>query len=278
MIEAISFLSTNPWSHTLVLWSIHGNEVCWSIAIDWVIDQIRNWSIQIISGQVTFLPRANRKAYDNWTREIIYNLNRAFGPREIISEEHRVAKIIEGYINQATFILDLHSIHEGDGAFAFQESPIEVAKSFIAWLPVPRILLDWEKLYRETADMDTIAYATSRWTPWVTVECGNHKDQNSIKVAEESINYALSFFWHTTDIRKDSVIKTKSFVRVKEIVYRPEGARFCKSWKNFDPIQEWELIGTSSQWNHIAPYDGVIIIPKSIWDTWDEWYYLGTIK
>ncbi len=278
MIECVSFSSTNPWTHSLILWSVHGNEVCWSIAIDRVVSKLKDWIIQLNSGQITFLPRANRRAYDNWTREVKYNLNRVFGSREALSEEHRVAKLIESYIDQASFVLDLHSIHEGDRAFVFQESPIEIAKSFIAWLPVPHVLLDWEKLYGETADMDTIAYATSRWIPWVTVECGNHTDPNSIKVAEESIDYALGFFWHVTDTRKDSVVKTKSIVRAKEIVYRPERARFCKNWKNFDPIQQWELIWTSSQWKHIAPYDGVIIIPKPIGDAWDEWYYLGIIK
>lgn len=277
MIEVISFSSTNPGSHTLVLWSIHGNEVCWSIAIDRTIEKVRKWEIQITSGQVTFLPRANRDAYDAWVREIEYNLNRLFWPREVLTKEHQVAKLIERYIQQASFVLDLHSIHEGEWAFAFQESPFNIAEKFIAWLPVPHVLLEWEKLYWETTDMDTVAYATTQWIPWVTVECGNHTDPKSIKVAEELISHALRFFGHTK-ITEDMPEKGKSFVRAREIIYRPNGARFSKDWKNFDIIRKGEIIWISDQWNHYAPYDGVIIIPKPHGTVRDEWYYLGTIS
>lgn len=277
MIETVSFSSTNPWKHTLILWSIHGNEVCGSIAIDRVAERIRSWSTRIISGQVTFLPRANRKAYDKWVREIEYNLNRLFGPRKALSEEHQITKLIEGYINNATFVLDLHSIHEGEGAFAFQESPIEVAKEVIAWLPVSYFLLDWERLYGETTAMDTIAYATSRWIPWVTVECGNHTDPKSIEIAEESINHTLAFLGHVDPATRDYHYETrKLYVKAKEIIYRPAGAKFTKDWKNFDVIRKWEVLWTADEWEYTAPYDGMIIIPKPVGKKWDEWYYLGT--
>lgn len=277
MIEVTSFSSTNPGAHTLILWSIHGNEVCGSIAIDKIIEKIRSWAIQITSGQITFLPRANRDAYVKNVREIEHNLNRIFWPQEVISKEHQVAKLIEKYIQQANFVLDLHSIHEWEDAFAFLESSINPAKEFIIWVPVPHVLLDWENLYWTTSNIDTIAYATTQGIPWVTIECGNHTDPKSIEVAENVIDYTLSFFGHNQTSKRKVSEKKKKFIRAKEIIYRPSNAKFSQAWKNFDQVKMWETIGFSDNWIHTAPYDGVIIIPKPEWAIWDEWYYLGRI-
>ena len=204
------------------------------------------------------------------------NLNRIFWKRESESDEHRVAKLIEFYIQRTNFVLDLHSTHTPDKPFVFLESPHIEAKQFIESSPFTNILLDWEQLYWQTNDMDTIAYATSQGIPGVTIECGQHRDPLSIENATSAIQHTLCYFGHIPD--KLSIMGWKNlekrYVSVKEIVYRPEKARFVRAWSNFDKIQEWDLIWESVQWEYRAPYDGYIIIPKPEWTPWEEWYYL----
>lgn len=275
MIEAHTFVSPDEWKRLLVLGSVHGDEVCGTQAIEQTVSNILAGDMNIRSGSVTFIPRANLDAYRTGTRFVQYNLNRLFGPRPVDSREHQIAKSIEPYIREADFLLDLHSLHEWDDPFVFLESPVPQAREFVENVHIPHVVVGWETLYANTSDMDTVAYATSVGVPGVTVECWQHKDPNSVIHAVRAITTALQMCWNipfTISTRPEKV-----FVRACEIVYRPEGANFTRQWKNFDVVRAGELIGTSlgGAVSHYAPYDGYILIPKPTGVAWEEWYYLG---
>lgn len=277
-MECIQFWSSNPGRNTLVLGSVHGNEVCWSLAIDSCIKLMRNNVLPIVSGSVTFLPRANRYAYFAGKRFIDIDLNRLFGNNEIFTREHKVAQIIKAYISQADFVLDLHSIHAGDTPFVFLESTHPDAWGFVERAPLPYVLTGWEKLYKDQWTLDTIAYAESLGIPWVTVECGLHTSASSVQVAENMIQYALQNFWHIEG-KVSSWVNDKKYIRVAQIVRRPLWAKFTKDWENFDHVRENTVIGISHDGSTtVAPYEWKIIIPNPNGIPWDEWFYFWRVQ
>lgn len=178
----------------MILGSIHGNEKCGTIAIDDAIKNFQNGKWKLKKGKITFIPRANREAYDADVRQIDYNLNRIFGAREILSTEHAVAKNLEKYIENADFVVDLHSVHSGDTPFVFLDSDDKNAKNFCENLSLPCIMTGWNEIYADQHEKDTISFAISRGVQGVTIECGSHKNDESNEVAKKIIAETLEFF------------------------------------------------------------------------------------
>lgn len=194
MIEITRFSALEDGPHILIIGSIHGDEKCGTIAIEDAIEKFHNETWKTKNGTITFLPRANYEAFRQNTRQIAYNLNRIFGEREIISTEHKVAKKIEKYILEADYVIDLHSVYTGDTPFVFLESEDETMKNFAKKISVPYIMTGWDKIYAETTDVDTVTFANQNGIPGVTIECGSHKTDESIRVAKAIIHEALEFF------------------------------------------------------------------------------------
>lgn len=236
MIETISFESTNSGPHILMLGSIHGDEKCGTVAIDDAISKFRSGEWEILAGKITFLPRANLAAYNADKRFIEYNLNRIFGPREIISEEHKVAKMIEKHIQDADYLIDFHSVYSGDTPFVFIETPDETMRNLTKKISVPYIMTGWDKIYEATDDVDTVTFSNSVGTPGITVECGSHKTEESIIVAKTVLRESLEFFGIIASKNLQKSHENKDFIEVKELFRRPENAEFVKNWKNFDKI------------------------------------------
>ena len=119
MIEVTCFESVHSWPNILILGSIHGDEKCGSVAIDEAIQNFQSGKWALKKWKITFIPRANRAAYDRDVRQVEYNLNRIFDSHQNISKEHQIAKLLEKHIENADYVIDLHSVYFWGYAFCF---------------------------------------------------------------------------------------------------------------------------------------------------------------
>ena len=143
MIEVTCFESVHSWPNILILGSIHGDEKCGSVAIDEAIQNFQSGKWALKKWKITFIPRANRAAYDRDVRQVEYNLNRIFDSHQNISKEHQIAKLLEKHIENADYVIDLHSVYSGDTPFVFLDSDGEVMKNLWASLSLPYMITGW---------------------------------------------------------------------------------------------------------------------------------------
>ena len=218
MIEVTCFESVHSWPNILILGSIHGDEKCGSVAIDEAIQNFQSGKWALKKWKITFIPRANRAAYDRDVRQVEYNLNRIFDSHQNISKEHQIAKLLEKHIENADYVIDLHSVYSGDTPFVFLDSDGEVMKNLCASLSLPYIMTGWNEIYGWSQEKDTISFAISRGKDGITIECGSHKNSESNEVAKRSVREVLEFFEMIDTEKREKILQ--KFVKVEKLFRR----------------------------------------------------------
>ena len=199
MINTITFDSGAPGTHLLVLGAVHGNEVAGPNAIFKIIDDIQTYKIHLKTGRITFVPICNLQAYDQDVRQIEENLNRIIKyHKNPTTYEQKLANEIVPLIEQCDALLDLHSTHcPGDVPFVFCDYPTPENMKMINALDVNYVLLGWPQIYVGCSDISD--YSTERCAfechkAGITLECGYHKESDSVTVAYNAIMNLLTVF------------------------------------------------------------------------------------
>lgn len=279
MINTLTFDSGMPGTHLLVLGAIHGNEVAGPNAIFKIIDDIQTYKIHLKTGRITFVPICNLKAYDQDVRQIDENLNRIIKHHENpITYEQKLANEIVPLIAQCDALLDLHSTHcPGDVPFVFCDYPTQENMKMIDALDVQYVLLGWPQIYTGCSDISD--YSTERCAfechkAGITLECGYHKENDSVIVAYRSIVNLLNMFGM---IEGDSLInQDKTPIRLTEYVVKKKNGRLCQNYKHLDSVTQGQKIAEYDDGEILtAPQDGYILLPNNMADIGTEWYYLG---
>lgn len=271
-IETYAYNSNQPWLHLIVFWAIHWNETCWTNAINKVIEKINSNKLKLYTWKITLIPVCNPKAYKHKKRYIDKNLNRVFrktkNPK--FYEEIIANKIID-HFDEADVLLDIHSSHSKDWPFTFFDFNNELNLKLVKSLKLKNIITWWQKAYKNT--FDTQKYWNKYNKYWVTIECWNHDDPNSIKIAENAIYNIMKTLkiikW------KHSELKNYNYINLEKIIVKKFDWYFPKNWKNLDKVNKWEIIWVYNNWkNIIMPYDWYILLPYSDAKIWEEWFYL----
>ena len=103
----------------LVLGAVHGNETCGPRAIERVMADFDSEKLQLVRGNVTFVPITNPLAYQRGQRIGERNLNRNLRvTTEPKDYEDRIANALCPLIGQHDAVLDLHSFQSPGEPFA----------------------------------------------------------------------------------------------------------------------------------------------------------------
>ena len=272
-----SFDSGIPGKHILILWSIHGDEVCGSIAIEQLRESIVQWKITLMSWKITCVPYANYQAYTEQKRQISHNLNRIFW-QNITWGIYDTARYIESLILQSDFVLDLHSFSAWKEGFVFNDYNTPEVNKTVQSIPIKYVMTGWTDLYIWQQELDTVGFAKKNNISGITIECGQNKDPNSIEVAYSSILSVLESL-HIRKKIENPVNIEQVWISVDIIIHKKDGYVFTKDWQNFDPIQKNETIGTHpiTQESIRSSYDGIMIMPNASVENGWEWCYLWKI-
>ena len=279
MFKAYSFESNLKGPHILILGAVHGNEIAGTIAGQKLIDLFETEKLTLKKGKLTIIPVVNELAQKMDTRFVDENLNRVikFHPTPS-SHEQKIANQLISYIDTADILLDLHSTHcEEDEAFAFIDYPTQENLDFLNFVPVHTALAGWPEIYKQNTDIDNFSteeYAHQKGVSALTVECGYHKAEKAIQLAEKTILNTLNHFGviegNTPSPCNKKIITLSSFI-IKE----KEGS-LQKNFKHLDKITKNEIIATYNTGEKLtSPFDGVIIMPNHGAGLGAEWYYLG---
>lgn len=282
-IEKYAFDSGLAGRHLLVFGAIHGDEVCGPAAIRNVIADIESGALTIITGRVTFVPVANKKAFENRTRLIEADLNRVF-QKTAAPDSHEAALANElcALADTADFLLDLHSSTAPGPINAFIDYPTKENTAFVQALGAEYEIFDWPAAY-EAKGAELLSHTTERYMHEIgksgtTFECGQHADPAAVPVGERTIRRALAHLGIVEPI--DELLPQATRVIMQEVVLCENNDDVLLApWKHLQKIPAGTCIARRQSGEEICvTVPSIIIFPYAAAEKGDEWFYLGTEK
>ena len=276
------FDSGLPGRHVLVTALVHGNEVCGA----WALKGLLEAGVRPRQGLLT-LAFCNLAAFDRFdpanhdaSRFVDEDLNRQWSPDRIAAGgtlERRRAAALRPFVEQADWLLDLHSMHEPGAPLALvgvQPQNLELARQLAA----PEYIVvdaghqdgvrmrDFGRFGQSTASHDTGARS-------VLVECGFHGDPASRTVAQDqcvrflqasgcvdaATLQALLPGWRQPDAPRQWVLEVTG-----PVVARSAAFRFTEPFQGLECIaRAGTVIGDNDGEPVATPYDDCVLVMPS---------------
>lgn len=305
--KSVNYTGLGKGPRVIIMGATHGNEICGTIAIRRVMEELDSGKLLISAGSVTFVPIVNPLAYALGTRSGDRNLNRDLFPKENPQDfEDQVANWLCPLLAQHDVLLDLHSFNaanaepfvmvgplDNDGPL----QPFKHAQKERAWarrLGVRRFVDGWLATYGEgvqrrsrgdAAELETVLrygvgtteYMRSTGGYALTLECGQHADPAAPEVAYRAIMNTLAFLKLIDAPEPQPVpleeMEALSMVAVHDKLHADD--RFVRQWASFDPVSEGEQIGVRADGTPVvAEFNGRILFPDVNAGPNQEWYYM----
>jgi predicted deacylase len=305
------YRSLFPGPRLIILGAVHGNEVCGTRAIEALIRELDDGTVQLRCGSLTLVPVTNPMAYRLGRREGDRNLNRNLAPTEAPTDnESRIANVLCPLLAQHDVLLDLHSFRSPGQPFVvlgprdnqgrlepFHHSQAE--SRLAAHLGPRRMLEGWMTAYdrgvarrraRGRTDVPevlldtrygvgTTEYMRSCGGYAVTLECGQHDDPRAPEVASRAIHQTLALLG-LIDAPLEPPAENFEILQLVDVIDRDDaGDQFSRTWSSFDPVAEGELIGLRANGTEVrAPHAGYIVFPNAGAAPGAEWFYLAKVS
>ena len=292
------FTAPQTGPHLIVLGAVHGNEICGSLAIRRILDEIDAGKLRIQRGRVTFVPIANPLAWALQKREGERNLNRCLQPTDTpLQYEDHVANWLCPLLAQHEVLLDLHSFHTPGQPFVMlgpdnNDGPLEAfsyateERALAHCLGIGRFVDGWLDTYASGVarrgdsnpayGVGTTEYMRSVGGYGLTVECGQHDDPAAVEVAERCIRATLGHLGISDRVPLESITDVEH-VRMRDVVdKRFDNDTFVRNWESFDRLKKGEPIGIHADGSvALADRDGYILFPNPGARRGKEWYYVA---
>lgn len=297
-----------PGPRLIVTGAVHGNEVCGTLAIRRLADELDHGRVVVARGRLTLVPVANALAFRRGRREGERNLNRALGPSDTPRQfEDHVANWLCPLLAEHEVLLDLHSFQAQGRAFAMvgprdndgEVEPFRHAdkeEALARRLGVDRLVDGWLGTYargvarRRAAagaaaaglDLDprygvgTTEYMRTQGGWALTLECGQHEDPQAPLVGYRAIRHALAHLG-LTDEPAPAPVSPIEALSIREVVDKVDAEdRFSRDWTSFDRVDAGEVIGTRANGEVVrADEAGWILFPNARAAARQEWFYLA---
>ncbi len=301
----------------LVLGAVHGNETCGPRAIERVMADFDSEKLQLVRGNVTFVPITNPLAYQRGQRIGERNLNRNLRvTTEPKDYEDRIANALCPLIGQHDAVLDLHSFQSPGEPFAMigpttNEDDLEPfafsmpEEALALRLGVRRFVHGWMPTYAagvanriKRADesglpdaraqllntdpsygIGTTEYIRSVGGLGITVECGQHDDPKAVDVAYQAIVNTMTHLRMVAGphIEPRTDVEVLCLSEVTDRLHADDA--FVRPWASFDKVSAGEPIGRRHDGSVVsAPADGYIVFPNTTALPGNEWFYFAQLS
>lgn len=296
-VRAHKFRGPLPGARLIVLGAVHGNEPCGSIAIERILQELACGELEIIAGQLTLVPVANRLAYELGTRNGDRDLNRNFAPTSTPRDNE------DFIVNELCLLLAEHSVLIDIHSFSWQSSPMVLLgpdgsardlqpfafacdeEALAAHLGVGLALYGWlatnmQRAHRRGSSIQqcngTTDYMRSVGGYAVTLECGQHTDPLAPELAYKAIRNALA---HLRLIASETrqLKQEIELLRVYDVIDRHSVKdRFAREWNSFDRLYLGDAVAYRSDGTAVlSPADGFVVFPNAKAEPGTEWFYLA---
>lgn len=282
------FDSGHPGPTVMVQALTHGNEVCGAIVMDWFLTQ----GFKPQTGMLT-LSFGNLAAFDRWdpenpeiSRYADEDMNRVWADDYLSSDKTSLelerARELLPFVEQADFLLDLHSMREPCAALMVCGAVGKGADKAVALskrLGLPQYLM-YDTGHPAGLRMIERAQFADPTSPKVgiLVECGQHWEKSSVDVARETL---LRFLIEMGTLTKQTVaqhlnpaLHTTDFKVIEvttAIVAEADTFSFVEPYQGLEVI---EKKGTPIAHNGDkvvkTPYDNAVLIMPTVAAQWQR--------
>lgn len=253
MIEGLTTVRGEKAGRTLtVMAGVHGNEVCGVKAFQAMLPKM-----EIERGTVHFI-LGNLQAISNGKRQVDMNMNRAFRPDDLLTEDERQsyercrALEIMPYLQESDALLDVHSsmTPESTPFIICEPKSFDIAR----FLPFPIRSHGWDRIEPGGTDY----YMNLSGGYGLCVECGYHLDPLASGRAVESIRTFLVLM----GVIEGSPPKEnfdQRVVHAHDIYFTKVNFQPTREFADFELLEDGELVGTDGEEKVVAPPGSVII-------------------
>lgn len=267
----------------VIFGALHGNEPAGPLAMERIASRMTSGEIPLIHGELTMVPVANPGAYAGKERYLEQDLNRVFRrTHQPGSYEAALANELAPLIEGSDVFLDIHSTAAPGPTSVFIDFPTEENTRFAEALGMEYALIGWPALYANNPygydSYDTTRFAFENGKTGIIIECGQHTEPDTQRVAEESILRSLAHFsMIPADFAPQPRSNQTKRVRMVLLEYKQNGKdSFTKEWKHLEPIPAGTIIAKRATGQEIrAEADSLMLLPKLTAKAGQEWFYLG---
>ncbi len=292
-----------PGPKLIVFGAVHGNETCGTVAIRRVMQELEQNTLRVERGTLTLVPVVNPLAYQLKRRHGDRNLNRNMhvttDPQDF---EDRLSNVICPLLEAYDILLDLHSFHTPGIPFALfgpqnnrgdlePFSRAEEEEALALQLGVDRFVEGWLETYAQgvqdrqvrgaEAHVDYGVGTTETMRRYggigITLECGQHEDDDAPQVAYRAIRRVLAHLGMTAAEPRPLPPSQPEVIRLYKVIDRlhPDD-RFCRDWRSFEKITQGDVLALRHDGAELAAdQDGWIVFPNPAAQVDQEWFYLA---
>ena len=262
--------------HVLVTAVVHGNELCGAIALDWAFKE----DVRPLQGKLT-LAFCNVAAFNSFdparptaSRFIDEDFNRVWSP-EILdaarsSAEIRRARELRPVIDQADFLLDIHSMQQATEPLMMC-GPLAKGRNFAREVGAPKTIVSDEghAAGRRMRDYGGFGDPASPKNA-LLVECGQHWEESSADVAIDTLVRFLARTGVVDDAfaRRHAKLPKPGAQRIIEVTeavtIRSDEFDFAGEFRGLEVIAKaGTVIGRDGGAPVRTPYDDCVLIMPS---------------
>lgn len=267
-----TFDSGQPGPHVMVNALTHGNEICGAI----VVDRLLREQVRPVRGKLT-LAFANVDAFSRFdpqnpyaTRFVDEDFNRVWTPDVLAgsrdSTELRRARALRPFIDEADYLLDIHSMLEPSPPVMIC-GPLDKGIRFAFDVGVPEHIVSDVGHANGTRMRDYGGFGDAK-SPKnaLLVECGQHWERNAERVAAQTTWRFLRHLGVVADEvaakQIEAQVPAQRLVRVTEAVIASSPAfRFARSFSGMEVLpRRGDLIAWDGDQPVRTPYDNCVLV------------------
>jgi uncharacterized protein len=242
-----------PGPTVVVMAGVHGNEVGGVRALEEARERMS------MGRGVVYWVLANPGAIELDVRGVDGNLNRMFRPESELSSWERssyervLARELMPYLDECDAMLDLHSVYTSPATpfVICEENGYEIARK----MPFEVVSSGWDPIHPGSTD----GYVNNQGKIGMCVECGQHDEPGTKERALETIEVFLTGMGNIEAAEPLPDVKGQKLVR-PEYIYRCKNDFIPKkTFPDFTPVKEGEVLGTDGGKIVKAPFTGLII-------------------
>lgn len=280
-IDHFIFDSGKTGPTLVIMGAVHGNEKCGTEAIMRFKEKVDSDNIQLTAGRVIVVPIANPGAYAANTRFLERNLNRSLYPKPAEQckayEDHLDSQIC-AVLDQADYLLDIHSYSAGGPPFVFVGGNNRVEKDFAKALDIAdHFVWNWDNAFKDSGisieeSWGTTGYVRHKNIPGITLECGQHDNPDNTDIAYTGIIRALQYLKlaspgklldHELNDGFSLRSETKKCFAKMVTVIKNDSIKLAREFKHFERIKAGETLAFRDNGESItASADGYAILPN----------------
>ena len=267
-----TFTSGKPGPHVMVNALTHGNEICGAI----VVDRLLREELRPTRGTLTF-SFANMAAFARFdtanpyaSRFVEEDFNRVWTPATLEgrgdSVELRRARELRPFVDQADFLLDIHSMLEPSPPVMIC-GPLEkgIRYAFEIGVPVHVVSDTGHSNGTRMRDYGGFGDPASPKNAFL-VECGQHWERNAERVAWQTTWRFLSAAGvvdaERARLEIEVPVPAQKLIRVTDaVVARTPAFRFAKAFTGLEVVpRRGDLIAMDGEEPVRAPYDNCVLV------------------